>query len=186
MFDFRKRRNEKGSSLTEFGPALAIFIIFVIVPLLDLGVIPIRYGIAYGVLNQLTKRMGMCEKLSQANNMYMNEKWWVNDLNASGIFVSKKALSIRVVGTNQETAANLPTSAPVPTNFLPDSKSGPYYYYLQLTSTLQINPLFPMTVPWAGIPGLTGPVTIPITTEGAWENLGRDSESPTEDYFLNE
>ena len=183
----KPERSENGSALTEFSAALMMFILFMFVPLLDCGIIPIRYAFAYGVLNVLTHRMALCEKVSQADQMLKTEKWWHANLTACDIGIKSTSLNLKVVSKqNAETQVRIPEPAALPAQWQPDANAGPYFYYLELTTELEISPLFKMDMFGAGLPGLTGPATIAITTDADWENLGRDSESPAQDFYLNE
>lgn len=178
------KRNGRGTTLTEFGPALAIFVIFVLIPLLDCGFIPVRYGIAYGVINHCTYRLSLAEKMSDAQKL-LGDTWWTNLLIKSGVGFSAPELSLRIVNKNdQEQQIVIPEPAPIPKEWQPDSKNGPFIYYLQMNVHTQIAPLFTMNLPWKGVPGLTAPAPIDITACSAWENYGRNPD--TGEYFMNE
>lgn len=184
----RDQRSKRGAAaLAEFGPAVIAFILFGFFPLLDYGVVLIRYGIGYGVQNALTHRMGLAEKISNADSMLNNDNGWRTQLKKCGVKVKLTDLRLKVVNkSNLETQVLIPEPSPVPAQWQPDSIGGPFIYYLELQTNLDIDPLFPMTSPWKAVPGLTGPMTIAITTDAAWENLGRDSESLSEEFYLNE
>jgi len=181
------KRSNLGSILAEFSAAFLAFVVFIFIPLLDLCVIPIRYAVAYGAVNQLTHRMALCETVSKAVQMPATDTWWSGNLQNCGIHVTSSSLVIKVVSKlNMQTQVMLPVTAPVPTEWQPDSPNGPFYYYLELTSNLQIAPLLQMSSSGAGIPGLTGPAPVSIVTDAEWENLGRDPDSANGDYYMNE
>lgn len=181
------KSRRRGSTVPEFGASFVVFVIFVLVPLMDLGIIPVRYMAAYSILNILTHQMSVCDKVSQADQMRHKNLWWKGELNKFGIHVANSGLSLKIVSKqNMSKQVLIPAPAAVPAQWQPDSPSGPFFYYLELSSDLEISPLFHMGEPWSGLPGLTGPAKVRITTDADWENLSRDSESPTEDFFINE
>ncbi|HEY9678906.1 MAG TPA: hypothetical protein V6C76_12935 [Drouetiella sp.] len=185
------KRNNKGS-LAEFGPAMVVFVIFVLIPILDLGVLPIRYGLAYNELNEFVHRIAMAEKMSDAIQMIVTESKMPNSLKAFGVVVAKTKLSLRVVNkSNQVTVRSVPEPNLVPKQWQPDGKDGPFVYQLELATDLKISPLFLVSLPWKGIPGLTSPWSATIVTTSAWENVGRDSNAPPQKdgdypYYMNE
>ncbi|HEY9732398.1 MAG TPA: hypothetical protein V6C89_10830 [Drouetiella sp.] len=185
------KRNNRGS-LAEFGPALLIFIVFIFVPLLDFGVLPIRYAIAYNGLNQFTHRLAMAEKMSDAEQMLKSERSLIRWLMSCGVEVTQARLDLRIVNKfNQEKQVVIPEPSPVPKEWQPDASDGPFFYYLVLTTDMKISPLFIMNLPWKGIPGLTSPCSINMATTAPWENLGRDPNAqiqPGADYpyYMNE
>lgn len=184
-------RSKRGS-LTEFGPALVIFVVFFFVPLIDLGVLPIRYAIAYGAINQFVHHVSLAEKMSDADKMLKAEKFWSTTLTKCGVEVSKTQLALKIVNkADQETQVIIPEPAPIPKQWQPDGAQGPFLYYLVLTADTKISPLFMMNLPWKGIPGLTAPCSIRIESASAWENLGRDPNSQQiaqneYPYYMNE
>lgn len=179
-----KKRKQRGTTLVEFGPALVIFIVFFFVPLLDFGIIPIRLGLAYGASNIFVHRLGLAEKMSDANNMIKNERWWSADLKRCGVEVKTLKLALKVLNKqNQETELIIPSSGQLPPQYQPDSKGGNYIYYLQMTADLRVAPLFQMNLPWKGIPGFTSPAPLRVISCSAWENLGRDPDS--QEFYIN-
>lgn len=185
------KRNNRGS-LAEFGPALLIFILFVFVPLLDFGTLPIRYATAYNGLNQFVHRLAMAEKMSDAERMLKNERNLIKFLMTCGVEVTQARLDLRIVNkANQEIKVVIPEPSPVPKEWQPDAVNGPFLYYLVLTTDMKISPLFLMSLPWEGIPGLTSPCLVRIETTAPWENLGRDPNAQIPQgadypYYMNE
>jgi hypothetical protein len=181
LFSLRRRH---GHALTEFGPALFMFIIFFFIPLIDLGFIPVRYVIALGVVDNLNKRMSMVEKMTDAQQLLKTDGW-VTQLNHFGVEVKSFELSLKIVSkANADDSVVVPLTSPITNDWLPDGSNCPCVYYLQLSVDTTISPLFTMNLPWSGVPGLTAPVPINLFTSAAWENFGRDPDN--NQFYLNE
>lgn len=172
--------------MSEFGAAFIAFITFAVLPLFDLGIVPVRYALAHEILNSQTHRMAVCTKVTEADKM-LSASAWTGPLRAFGITIKQKSLSLRIVNKqNADKQVLIPAPAAVSTQWQPDSPSGPFFYYLELATDVSISPLLTLSAPWSGIPGMTGPATFRIVTNASWENVGRDSESPNEAFFMNE
>src|SRR5580658_9888607 len=65
---FRKKnlRNQHGAQITEFAAALVILVLVFFIPLLDIGIMPIRYFMAQELVQQYARRLSHCETLTQA------------------------------------------------------------------------------------------------------------------------
>ncbi|HNM48300.1 MAG TPA: hypothetical protein PKN86_01315, partial [Candidatus Obscuribacter sp.] len=50
-------RNRSGHAMSEFAAALIVLISFIFMPLLNISIIPVRYLMAQGVLNELSHRV---------------------------------------------------------------------------------------------------------------------------------
>jgi hypothetical protein len=179
----RPRKRSRGSALAEFAPALFILIIGVTIPLLDLGFVPIRVGLAYAVLTDVVRNIALSNKATDAYAKVKPESWWSTTLAKCGVKVRNPELFINVIGPNNErqrvTSASVGS---IPANLLPDPIKGTGIYRLELVVDMDISPLLVMG--GKGIPGLTSPVSMTMRTEAAWENLGRDPE--TKEYYINE
>ncbi len=69
MKEMRPRnRRQTGSSMTEFSGAMVIFILFIFAPLINVGILPVRYLIAHGIMTEMTHRMAICEAHSKQVN----------------------------------------------------------------------------------------------------------------------
>ena len=177
-----KRR--QGHALTEFGPALFMFLIFFFVPIIDLGFIPVRYVIASGIVENLNKRMSMAEKMTDAENL-LNTDGWRSQLGHFGIDVQTYGLSLKIISkANADDNVVVPLTSPITNDWLPDGSNCPCVYYLQLSVDTKISPLFTMNLPAVAVPGLTAPVPINLSTSAAWENFGRDPDN--NQFYLNE
>lgn len=127
----------------------------------------------------------MSEKLSDAEQMVMTDPFCNDYLSKFGITLKQSQLALIITDKqNQELQILIPRPAPVPVAWQPDSANGPFVYCLQYTVTTEISPLFTMSLPWKGVPGLTSPASVSFNVITNWENLGRDPNS--EEYYLNE
>ena len=177
---FRKRRTS-GSSMTEFSGAMVIFILFIFAPLINVGILPVRYLIAHGVMTEITHRMSVCEKRSEAKNLLQTNTWWTNLLAACGVKVKDPKASLIIVDKDGGSKSSIAINGTIADNLLPNGTGGPFMYSIQLSADCVISPLFNAG---AGLPGFTSPVTLHMSSQAQWENLGRDPE--TTFYYINE
>jgi len=180
----RALRNARGASIPEFGAAFSAFVLFGCIPVLNLGILPVRYAVAHEILNSQTHRVAMCDKITDA--VTQSDAFASNpQFRAFGIKVESSQLAIKIVSkVNSTKQIKLPATSGVPTNWLPDSPSGPFYYYLEQATQVSIAPLLSASGP--STPGLTTPVTITITTDAEWENQSRDPNSQTQAFYITE
>lgn len=176
-----RRRRQTGSSMTEFSASMVIFILFVFCPLINVGILPVRYLIAHGIITEMTHRISVCEKRSDAYNYLKGNQWWTSFLSKCGVSVSNPKLTMIVCGKDVGDKTKFSNSAEISPDWLPNGTKGPCVYSVQLTADCALSPLFNAQ---AGLPGFTKPVTISINSQAQWESLGRDPQ--TSAYYLNE
>lgn len=167
--------------MTEFSGALVIFILFIFAPLINIGILPVRYLIAHGVMAEMTHRMAVCEKRSVALNLLKTNKWWEAFLASCGVAVHNTEASLIIVGKSGNDKTSVLLGNALSDDQLPNGNKGPYMYSIQLASDCDIAPLFNAG---AGLPGFTSPVTFHLSSQAQWENLGRDPQSSL--YYVNE
>lgn len=135
-------RRKSGSAISEFGPALFLFLIFMLFPVIDV----IAMGFAYFsacTLNDLQLR----EAARQPKTQVLS----IDGLVQEAIPQKWKASSISILLA--------PTTN---INTLPTYKAGVGAVYLSLATTVSFRPLLP--IPFLnGIPGLGAPLTLTIT-----------------------
>lgn len=167
--------------MTEFSGAMVIFILFIFAPLINVGILPVRYLIAHGIMTEMTHRMAVCEKRrTEASNLLKTNLWWTRLLGACGVAVKNPQASLITVDQGGS-KKSVPMGDPLSDDMLPNGTKGPFMYSIQLTADCDISPLFNAG---AGLPGFTKPVTIRLSSQAQWENLGRNPE--TSFYYLNE
>lgn len=180
-----RRRTKRGSALTEFGPALTIFVLCFFVPLIDLGFLPVRCGTAYGTVDQCVHRISRSETMSEAWSRLNNDNWWSTFMKKCGITIDSKELALKIVSKeDKDKKVVVPFGSAVPADWLPNGPNGPCIYYLQLTVNTHIEPFFRLNFFGLGVPGLTEPAPMQFMSSAAWENLGRNPD--TDKYFMNE
>jgi nitrate reductase NapE component len=137
-----RRRTKSGSAISEFGPALFLFLIFMLFPVIDV----ISMGFAYFAactLNDLQLREAARQPKTQVLSIdglvqeTIPQKWRASNLS---ILIAPQ--------TNITTAVNY--------------KPGVGAVYLTLNTTVSFRPLLP--IPFLnGIPGLGAPLTLTIS-----------------------
>ncbi len=167
--------------MTEFSGAMVIFILFIFAPLLNIGILPVRYLIAHGIMTEMTHRLAVCEKRSDAQKLLKSNQWWINLLKTCGVVVKNPDAILVVVDGSGAGKSSVTIGNELPVDKLPNGSGGPYMYSIQLSADCDISPLFNAG---AGLPGFTSPVTIHMTSQAQWENLGRDPASSL--YYINE
>ena len=179
----RRRSRCHGYAIAEFAPVFSILIIGFIIPLLDVGFIPIRYAVAYSVLTDVVHNLALSNKLSDAYNLIKTDTGWRTALSNCGIEIKHTELAVAVIDKNGD-LTRFTSGQPgcIPVELLPNGKNGPGTYGLQLTVDIDVSPL--LSVQGPGVPGLSSPVGLTILTQAPWENLGRDPD--TTRFFVNE
>lgn len=172
-------RRKKGNALIEFGPAMVVFVCFILTPLLDLGFIPVRYLICTGVINEYAHRLSLSEKRSDC--YAAGDNWWRDFLLRCGITVHEPSKSLIICGRDEGDRLVVRQGETVPAEWLPNGSKGPCLYSLEVSLNADIPPLVSSS---HGLPGLTGPITMTFASRSNWENFGRDPE--TRLYYVNE
>ncbi len=167
--------------MTEFSGALIIFILFIFAPLIDIGILPVRYLIAHGTIAEMTHRMSVCEKRSEAQSLLKANTWWTDFLAKCGVSVHNTEASFVIVGKGGNDKTKVILGNALSDDQLPNGNKGPFMYSLQLNCDCDIAPLFNAQ---AGLPGFTSPITFHMNSQAQWENLGRDPQSSL--YYINE
>jgi nitrate reductase NapE component len=136
------RRSRTGSAISEFGPALFLFIVFMLFPVLDV----ISMGFAYFsacTLNDLQLREAARQPKTQV-------------LSIDGVIQEKIPQQWR------NSTLSLLLAPQTNINTVPIYKAGVGAVYLTLQTTVSFRPLLP--IPFLnGIPGLGAPLTLTIS-----------------------
>lgn len=175
-----------GAQAAEFAAALTILVMFFVIPLLDLGVIPVRWGLANHLITSYSVNFARAETLSRAFEQLESDVNLQDLLKKIG-GVSAKQLRLALVITKTASPdKKLVVSEPkhIPADWLPDSPNGPYQYELELFATVEISPLLLINLGEKKIPGLNAPFLVTMTSSSNWENLGRNPN--TNEFFMNE
>ena len=181
MMSIRNKRRTIGAVMTEFSAAMVVFICLFLIPLIDIGVIPIRYFMAQGVLNDTAVKLALCEKRSAAYDILLEDIQWRALLEKVGVHVKGAKLNLLIVSQNTTSQSVVKRNQQVQPEWLPQGTKAPCVYTLEMAAQCDIAPLVSTR---AGIPGLTGPMRFVITSRAQWENMGRDPKSG--EYYINE
>lgn len=180
------KSRQRGQQTVEFAGALAVLILCVALPMLDLCIIPIRSGLAASIVNNYAKQLSLAEKYSQAKTQLDDPEVLFKRLKAvGGVNPQKSELSL-IVESSREIGNQTKVVAPggIPANWQPDGTSCPCTYTLNLKVAAEVSPLILVPLVGAKVPGLSVPISTTYSANAPFENLGRDPI--TQEYFVNE
>ena len=181
----KRQRSPKGSAqLSEFGAAIFLLISCVVIPLIDLSIIPVRLGLGKSIVNHRVHQLAQSECLSEAFKSFQEGDIHsgltrIGGFNAKSTQLSLIATSVK----NPEQSMSVNRPGALPGDWLPGGLKGPCLYRLDLTVDAEIEPLITAPVPGVPIPGLTRPIPFHLREESSWENLGCDPSSG--EFFVN-
>ena len=182
-----RSRIARGQQLADFSVAFGFFIVFIVVPLVDLGIVPIRFLMAQSTVSNFIKQLSLCEKASDAFGKVKSDNGEFEKMFSSigGTHVKSSKLAI-VINSQKKpgTQTEVEKAKSIPKIWLPEGENCPCQYMLKLSVDLEIDPLVAFAKAAGGIPGLNAPFAINITDTVPWENLGVNPA--TQEYFLNE
>lgn len=177
-----KRRSH--GNIAEFAPALFMFFMFFLLPLINLGFIPVRYGLAMATINEVAHRLSRAEKMSQAYGLLQTDNKWRDFLKQFGVTVTQNDLSIiaQSVPTGNQVIVN--NVGGLSQSWLPNGANWPCTYSLDLKAVVNVPPLWQSQFGGMSIPGLTSAIAFTMHSRSNWENFGKDPE--TQVYYVNE
>jgi hypothetical protein len=184
-----RRRTQLGSQISEFGGAIIILVVFVLIPMLDFVVVPIRWMMAQEIVNNYARKLAMCETLSQSYAT-MEADPSLKDLlqNIGGVQVKLIDMHVRISRTSTMSSAtdvyivNQPRR--IPAAWLPIADNQSRLFSLELIVHSNMSPAILLSgINWP-IPGITAPIPMLVTASHEWGNLGRNPR--TGNYFINE
>lgn len=169
-------RSQSGAQMAEFAPALLIFFMIILFPLINLIMLATGAGTAYLAAKQCASRAGTQATFTDARNVVVPES---NTFVASGFGqfaklapiggISGSGITLRIVstpyggGSSTINAANTPLAAAA----TPDTKT----YEYRVDANFNIGPFMNLSaVPWiGGVPGLGPPVQMNFTATSSAE-----------------
>ena len=178
-------RSSRGSQLAEFGPAIVILVGVILVPLLDLVVIPVRWMLAQDIANESVRQLALCETFSGARsklNAYPSLESKLQGL--GGVTVKSIDMQMKITRTSDSQSFYAKSPGEIPANWLPLTDANSNIYSLDLLINSQMFPVILFPKIGIGIPGLNEPVAFAISASHEWENLGRDPN--TKRFYLEE
>ena len=181
-----KRANERGANLTEFSAAIVILILGFLIPLLDLGVIPVHWLLSKEIVSNYVRKLALSETFSQAMTTVNTDpslQIWLTQLGGVKTETINCRLVISRLAPPLETfATDKPHS--IPAEWLPGGKKAPCSYEIELSVQAQFTPLIMLNLGIGEIPGLTTPFISRIEAKAPWENYG--CNPITKQFFINE
>jgi hypothetical protein len=176
---------EGAAQLAEFAAALVILILVFFIPLLDLGILPVRYFMAQELIQQYARRLSHCETLTQAYaemNADPSLRWRLVKLGG----VQPKSLDLHLlISTVKPPIEKIDVVKPttIPKAWWPEGSRSPCEYILEVTAAVDVSPAIMMNFEPKVI-GLSKPVPFTLRADSPWENLGRNPI--TKAFFMNE
>jgi len=179
------RKPKGGYQISEFAVSLFFLISCVVLPLINLSVIPVRYGLGNSMVSTWVQQRAQSETLGTA----LQDKAQANLLESlnkiGGIRVKASQLALIVESAKLQGQTKVITKpGNIDKDWLPDGPIGPYVYRLEAQIECEISPLVVLPVPNVKVPGLTSPFAVNYHNSAVWENTGRDPA--TGEFFVNE
>ncbi len=180
------KTRQKGQQLADFSVAFGFLIIFVVLPLINLGVVPVRFLFAQSAVGSFIKQLSLCESMSEAFKKVKADKEIEKMMVSIGGTHVKSARLAVVINSQKKVGNQIEVHRPksITKVWLPDGENCPCQYMIKLSVDLEIDPLLTLPKVGGGIPGLNAPFPLTITNVTPWENLGVNPA--TQQYFLNE
>ncbi len=182
----RQSRTQRGAQLTEFSAALALLVMGILIPLLDLGIIPVHWLLSKEIVSSYVRKLALCETLSQAFTMVNTDPSlnnWLTQLGGVKTENIKCRLIIsRLTPPLESFIAEQPRT--IPSVWLPGGKKSPCSYEIELTADVKLDPLILINLGGSKIQGLTQPFDCAIGARAPWENYGCNPAS--KEFFINE
>lgn len=180
------RSQRGGYQISEFTVAFFFLMSFVVVPLIDLAIVPLRWGLGMLMVDSWVHQLSMAETPSQAQKIAVESDYLQDGLERIGgisLKSSRLCLSVQSTKLSGETKTfNKPGA--IPKDWLPDGVNSPCLYALDLSVDVAIYPLITAPLLNLKIPGLTEPIVTTFQSTSAWENMGLNPT--TGEFFVNE
>jgi hypothetical protein len=180
------KRRDDGQQLAELPGSMIILICCLLLPLLNLSIIPLRLGLARNILANRVHQLSLSEKLSAAlAAANADEQFKIQLSTMVGTHVKSINLSLAITSRQRaDEVLRIEKPGAIPPSWLPNGANAPCDYLLTMRLSAEVDPL--ITTPLFGrrIAGLNGPFSATLEQTSHWENLGRDPVTGV--FFLNE
>ncbi|MBY0552456.1 MAG: hypothetical protein K2W95_34565 [Candidatus Obscuribacterales bacterium] len=183
-------RKERGSQIVEFGASIGIFFACILLPLLDFGIIPVRWLMARELITKATRQISYCETFSQALAKPKLDGALVDDLRRlGGVEVDHLSVTLkisRIPKNAGDSVESITVRAPheIPQEWLPNGSKAPCTYTIGLEAGLMMSPALVFQAGSLPMPGVNAPILFKINAMREWEHSGRDPV--TGKFFINE
>jgi hypothetical protein len=182
------RRVDNGSQISELGAGLVLLVVFVLIPMLDLVVVPLRWMMAQELVNSYARTLAMCESFSQAVEAMDADPSLRTKLESlGGVDIKSIDLQLKISRTDRLGASDtyiVKGPGRIPPQWLPRSDNGSQLYSLEVNVYSEMYPA--ILIPWSSlsIPGVTAPIPMQVRSTHEWGNLGINPR--TGNFFINE
>ncbi len=178
-------RSATGSAqLSEFGAAIFLLFSCVVIPLIDVSIIPVRLGLGKSIVSHRVHQLAQSECLSEAFKSFQDCDFQTGLTKIGGFNTKSSELSLIATSVkNPDQSMKVSRPGSLSGDWLPGGIKGPCLYRLDLTVDAEIEPLITARLPGVQIPGLTCPIPFHLQEESSWENLGCDPSSG--EFFVN-
>jgi hypothetical protein len=181
----KKNRGANGQQISEFAAALVLLFLIFFVPMLDLGIMPVRWFLAREIIANYARKLSLCETYSQALSLLSADPSMETQLIRLG-GVKPRNIRCHLIVSSTRTGERFVVGAArtIPGQWLPNGSRAPCDYAMEVAADVDISPVFLISFMGGKVPGLNCPVSFTISSEANWENLGRDPV--TKVFFVNE
>jgi len=164
-----------------------ILVAVVVVPLLDLMIVPVRWMLAQELANDYARRLAMCETFRQSYALMDADPSLAARLQQLG-GVKAESISLRLrisrIGAASEEAVVVDQPGKIPQEWLPNGSKAPCEYFLELDIKSLLSPAILVSIPGTTVPGLTTPIPVVIRASHEWANLSMNPN--TQMFYINE
>lgn len=182
----RRTRTSQGQHIAEFAAAFVLLVLCFFVPMLDLGIMPVRYFMSQEIVSSYARRLSLCESLSQAYAvMNADPSLEAKLIKLGGVKPQALHLALlitRVKPPPDRIVVEVPKT--IPAAWLPGGSRGPCEYILEVRADIEVSPAILISGSSPKIAGLNSPVPFTISATSPWENMGRNPV--TKAFFINE
>lgn len=175
-------RRQRGQHLVEFASSLMLLVVFFLLPVMDIGVLLLRYSVASGLMQKQVGDLALCDKFSKAHGWFCADPQF--NTAPFGVSVTESSIFLEATSLSDGLTQRFSEPRGISGRWLPNSSKGPFNYELGIAKDLQVAPLFSVWLGGMRVPGLTCPVRMHVESRCRWQNVTRDAD--TGDYYLNE
>jgi hypothetical protein len=186
MLSNRRKIRKIGHQMVEFSAAIVVLVICVLIPIIDLSVLPLRLLLWQEALNSDVRKLAQSEKFSSAKESLDTDKSlliYTNRIDGIRLLGANSVLTISKQTPPYETFATDEINS-IPPKWLPTGIKAPCTYELQVSTTVEVSPLIMFNGFKTPIPGLTAPFIFTNKARNHWENSSRDPVTGM--FFMNE
>src|SRR5262249_22492783 len=138
-----QRRSTCGAHIGEFGAAFVLLIGLIVLPLLNMSVIPLRYGMGKSIVNNEVRHLAQCESFSEAIEKEKATTSGVQKLQEiGGVVVRSSELTLVIESTKKKgELKSFDRPKTISKEWLPEGAQSPCVYLLDLKVNADIHPL---------------------------------------------